>query len=363
MRIHISLIASIIIASSYGQLVGNPRPLGDSVDIQSGTTVYDNRAGNTFTVGVRPARVLDDVVLSSGSTNFGCIEVGFNVALADSALQMEVQFYETVNYGVGAGVINTGPLGGFTVNLGSVSAGVFTTGLIDFTSLIPGGITVADGNLGIDVIFRNAANGNLSFTTTALFAGGGPTVGSSLDQYARDVNGNGQYDAGEGRFFNGPPNLANVYLRFAAASAVASLAGTIYLDGWSASPAGQAATLEFRTPSTTTVVHSYPIALDGSSQYSIASVATGTWDIAVKFPHWLRNKVTGMAINTGPNNVNLDVTNGDAVDDNSVDLGDLNEIFTNFAIVFDSADLDGSGTVDLPDLNVVFTNFAMTGVP
>ncbi len=143
----------------------------------------------------------------------------------------------------------------------------------------------------------------------------------------------------------------------------ASLTGTITLDGWSASPSGQSATLEFRTPSTTTVVYSYPITLDGSGQFTLPTVATGTYDIAVKFSHWLRNLVPSKTISAGANSIILSLTNGDAFVDNGVNLPDLNEIFTNFATVLASADMDGSGLVDLPDLNMVFTNFALNGVP
>lgn len=141
-----------------------------------------------------------------------------------------------------------------------------------------------------------------------------------------------------------------------------SLSGNIELDGYSADPTGLTATLEFRTPSTTNVIHSYPITLNGSSNYSVASVVAGTWDVAVKFSHWLRNKVTSKVIVAGANTVDISQLNGDGDMDNAVTLGDLNSIFINFAAPDPDNDLDGSGQVDLPDLNIVFINFGQAGV-
>jgi hypothetical protein len=45
-----------------------------------------------------------------------------------------------------------------------------------------------------------------------MFAGSGPTVGSSGDIYWRDVNADGHYGPDEARFFGGAPHLANFYL-------------------------------------------------------------------------------------------------------------------------------------------------------
>ncbi len=141
-----------------------------------------------------------------------------------------------------------------------------------------------------------------------------------------------------------------------------SLSGNIDLDSYVASPNGLTATLEFRTPSTTTVVHSYSITLNASSNYSVASVAAGTWDVAVKFSHWLRNKVSSKVIAAGANTVDIFLLNGDGDMDNSVTISDLNSLFINFTTADPDNDLDGSGQVDLPDLNVVFINFGQSGV-
>lgn len=141
---------------------------------------------------------------------------------------------------------------------------------------------------------------------------------------------------------------------------VATLGGNVALDGWAVSPAGISATLEFRTPATTTVVHSYPITLDAGGNYSINPVFIGTFDVTLKISHWLR-KTTAKVIASGVNTLNFTLTNGDMFQDNKVDIFDLNTGLTNFATVDPTLDLDGDNVIALPDLNLIFVNFATNG--
>lgn len=141
------------------------------------------------------------------------------------------------------------------------------------------------------------------------------------------------------------------------------LSGKITLLNYLASPAGFTANLEFRSPGTTTVLYSYPITLDSSGNYSLPNVALGTFDVAVKFSHWLRNLQGSVVIVPSGNTVNLTLVNGDCNDDNSVSLPDLNYILTVFGGNAFMGDLDGSGVVDLGDLNLVLTNFGLAGSP
>jgi hypothetical protein len=142
----------------------------------------------------------------------------------------------------------------------------------------------------------------------------------------------------------------------------ASLNGTIELQNLAVSPAGRSAALECRAPGTTNVLYSYPITLDGAGHYTISILPAGTFDVAVKFDHWLRAMAPSQTMVNGPNTVNLSLVNGDANGDNGIDLNDLNQIFITFDMSDPIVDLDGSGLVDLPDMNIVFINFAMTGV-
>lgn len=150
---------------------------------------------------------------------------------------------------------------------------------------------------------------------------------------------------------------------FTIGSLAATLTGNITLDQYVGSKAGLTATLDFRTPSTTTVIHSYPITLDASGNYNAGTVAAGTWDVAVKFNHWLRSKTSGTVIATGANTVNLTLINGDASPNNIVDIFDLNSILSVFGSPDPLADLDGSGTTDIFDMNTVLGVFGTAGAP
>jgi hypothetical protein len=140
-----------------------------------------------------------------------------------------------------------------------------------------------------------------------------------------------------------------------------TLTGNICLDGLEVGSAGYSANLEFRYPGTTTVAHSYPITLDVLCNYDAGVVAEGTWDVSVKFSHWLRETLPNPVILPGPNLISFTQMNGDANGDNSVNIQDLNSVFISFGVSDPNADLDGSGLVDLPDMNIVFINFGMSG--
>ncbi len=127
-------------------------------------------------------------------------------------------------------------------------------------------------------------------------------------------------------------------------------------------PPGIGASLEFRQPSTITVLQSVPITLDGAGNYTAPGVIVGTYDVAVKFSNWLRQVRPGVVVtNPTTSGVDFALTNGDADDSNRVDLPDLNETFVNFASPGGPGDVTHNNSVDLGDLNLELINFAMTG--
>jgi hypothetical protein len=126
-------------------------------------------------------------------------------------------------------------------------------------------------------------------------------------------------------------------------------------------PTGLSTTLEFREPGTQNVVHSYPITvLDTIGNFEAGAVAEGTWDIAIKFSHWLRCVLSNVPIAAGDNYIQPVQLNGDAV---PVDLLDINAILSLFGTADPQVDLDGSGLVDVNDLNIVVIGFGMIGDP
>lgn len=136
--------------------------------------------------------------------------------------------------------------------------------------------------------------------------------------------------------------------------------GNVYLDGYLGG-AGIGSTLQFRTPGTQNVVYSKAITLDVNGDYSATGVPKGTYDVALKFPNWLRSVIGNVIINSNTA-LNFALPNGDVDDNNTVNLFDMNEIFNEFSGT-GPADIDWNGTVDLFDLNLLFGSFGQNGSP
>lgn len=137
------------------------------------------------------------------------------------------------------------------------------------------------------------------------------------------------------------------------------LRGHVSLGSYVGIPASIPITIQIR--SGPTVVQTENTLLDAYGNYIMSPSVTGSYDVWVKAANWLA--VLTPAVTLGANTT-LDVAlpvNGDAFDDNQVDLFDVNIILSNFGDV--APDLDGNGAVDLFDLNLTFTGFAQVGDP
>jgi Tol biopolymer transport system component len=87
----------------------------------------------------------------------------------------------------------------------------------------------------------------------------------------------------------------------------------------------------------------------------------GQLTLSVKHTHWLRQTVPADNSSGHVGGIDFSFINGDATDDNWIDLVDLNQVLTLFGASDPMTDLDEAGTVDLPDLNVVLLNFGLVG--
>jgi Tol biopolymer transport system component len=104
----------------------------------------------------------------------------------------------------------------------------------------------------------------------------------------------------------------------------------------------------------------YDAALQPDGSYAL-ELPEGELVLSAKHTHWLR-----MTVPVGPahgevSGVDFDLINGDANDDNSVDLVDMNQVLTLFGTSDPMTDLDEDGMVSLPDLNIVLVNFGLLG--
>lgn len=209
------------------------------------------------------------------------------------------------------------------------------------------------------------AGKTIAFSVDGGFVGNGTTSGSGLASFVYAIPigmsvgghsittafaGDSQYNASSDatKVLNVTPGTATV-------------TGNVDLQ-FVFSPLGQTATIEFRTPSTLTVVYSAMITLDGAGNYSVSGVPFGTYDAAVKFPSWLRQVLPTVAVSGPTSGVNFSLLCGDAFTDNQVDLFDMNLIMSDFgAGAGDPADVNWDGIVDLFDLNIVFGTFGAVG--
>ena len=104
-----------------------------------------------------------------------------------------------------------------------------------------------------------------------------------------------------------------------------------------------------------------------SGQFSITSIAAGTYQVAVKHPKYLQ-KVALVAVAEGSNPVNFGQANaGDANNDNLVTLPDFSILANSFnkssadAGYDDRADFNGDGLVTLVDFSLLASNFNTQG--
>jgi len=139
----------------------------------------------------------------------------------------------------------------------------------------------------------------------------------------------------------------------------AGLNGHVTVQHYSGALAGLPITLKFYDNGVLTDTRT--VQLDSSGNYSLGLSEGGTCDIVAKMPHWLSVRQNAVVIGQGTVLDWYFAINGDATNDNAVDLFDLNQVLTWFGSHNLAGDLDGDGAVTLFDLNLTLINFATVG--
>jgi hypothetical protein len=145
--------------------------------------------------------------------------------------------------------------------------------------------------------------------------------------------------------------------------------GTVTLQDFAASVAGQQVTIEVRNPGTTTPLATYIGTLDAAGNYSVTtSFQSGFYDIAIKGSHWLRKVDTFVFFTgSGASNVNASLINGDVNGDNAVTLGDFAALRGAYGSSAGdpnwnaNADLNGNGSVTLGDFAILRGHYGQQG--
>ncbi|MCX7799616.1 MAG: S8 family serine peptidase [Fimbriimonadales bacterium] len=170
------------------------------------------------------------------------------------------------------------------------------------------------------------------------------------------------YTAGSGR-----TSSVTIPINLATARTVS---GTVILGDFVGSLAGIPVEVQIRNPGSTVAVETHTVLLSATGGFSLTTTRSGTFDLAFKASHWLRQKVANVAlVGSTVSGLLVSLPNGDCNGDNTVNLADLNAISRAWRSVpgganWDpNADLNGDRTVNLADRNIVARNWRMSGAP
>lgn len=139
-----------------------------------------------------------------------------------------------------------------------------------------------------------------------------------------------------------------------------SIHGHVDLGAYVASPAGVPIVITLLSGGSP--VETINGTLDSSGNYSVIPNAVGHYDVRLKASHWLSVRQNNVAVG---GTLAVDWTlalNGDADNNNVIDLFDLNIMLTLFGQPGPDGDVDGNGQVDIGDLNIVLINFGSAGI-
>ncbi|MEP0766487.1 MAG: hypothetical protein HRF45_08120 [Fimbriimonadia bacterium] len=156
------------------------------------------------------------------------------------------------------------------------------------------------------------------------------------------------------------PDVIGAWLQFS------QIEGDIHLGHYRADPQFEPLELHLKDSMPPAREFVIPIRPDSNGHFVAVTRLSGLFIASLKHTHWLRQTLPGVyALQAGTTTpMSFQLINGDAVQDNHVNLIDLNKVLVEFGNPApNDADLDGSGLVDLADLNIVLVNFGIPGDP
>lgn len=144
-----------------------------------------------------------------------------------------------------------------------------------------------------------------------------------------------------------------------------SISGQVWLQDYSGDPSSQPVTVELCQNGD--VVRTDELSLDEQSRYTLTDVEPGTYQLAFKASHWLRQVVEVEVVSSDVQGVDVWLVNGDVDGDNEVSLFDFGALVAAFGSMPDdgawnaNADLDGDEEVSLFDFGILVRNFGAIG--
>ena len=144
---------------------------------------------------------------------------------------------------------------------------------------------------------------------------------------------------------------------------VGLLVGTIRLQGRGPTPDE-----DWRVPLTVALYsqgllqHQVQVTTETDGSFRVPDIRSDFYDITVKNVHTLRNRREGVLIVPGVTSVFMGVLlEGDANDDNRVDIVDFSLFRVNFGRPSATGDFNGDGFVDIEDFSLLRGNFGLYG--
>ncbi|MFQ3587517.1 MAG: S8 family serine peptidase [Fimbriimonadaceae bacterium] len=178
---------------------------------------------------------------------------------------------------------------------------------------------------------------------------------------------------------NGPLWLNVRYVNGAGMSTVRSIqilaaaptvTGTVTLQDWNRTTAGEVVRVRLRAPGTTATLEEHNVTLGENGAMSFTTNRTGTFDIAIQGRTWLQSVLRNVVITgSGASGLSVSLFNGDVNGDNRITITDYNLVASAFRATPSSsnwnpnADLNGSGQVTVSDYNIVAKNYRRNGEP
>lgn len=141
-----------------------------------------------------------------------------------------------------------------------------------------------------------------------------------------------------------------------------NVTGTVSLEDYPASPAGQIVDVEVRRTGQQTITKE--VVLDASGGFSFTlnnTLASANCTITIQGTHWLRKSMNVTLGATGFAGLNASLINGDIDGDNSVDIGDYSILSAVYGSTSVLGDLNGDGFVDIADYAILSQNFGLNG--
>ncbi|MBX7134287.1 MAG: hypothetical protein K1X67_16560 [Fimbriimonadaceae bacterium] len=150
-----------------------------------------------------------------------------------------------------------------------------------------------------------------------------------------------------------------------------TISGTVALGDWGGPIGARPVTFEIRAVGSTIPIYSTTLNLGAGGAYAFNPVipAAGNYDITCKGSNWLRAIRSNVAIAaTGVAGQNFSLINGDANDDNTVDIADYAMLSSSYGKslgdvgYLSGADLNGDDSVDIADYAILSSKYGQSGV-